>query len=58
MWLLIITLWSVNTTVPSTSSGSIYARFGEHEQCLRAKERVTELRIDGYRVSASCTFRG
>lgn len=58
MWLLVITLWSVNPTLPSTSGGSVYARFGYHEECLRAKERVMDLKIDGYRIVASCTYRG
>ncbi len=58
MWLLIITMWS---SIPgaNTSGGSIHAKFGDHEACLKAKEQIVKsIRIDNYRVSASCTFRG
>jgi len=58
MWLLIITMWS---SIPgaTTSNGSIHARFGDHEQCLRAKEQIEKrINIDNYRLVASCTFRG
>jgi hypothetical protein len=58
MWLLIITMW---TTIPgaNTSGGSIHAKFSDHEQCLKAKEQIVKgIKIDNYRVTASCTFRG
>jgi hypothetical protein len=58
MWLLIITMWS---TIPmaNTSNGSIHAKFGDHESCLKAKEQFERrIHIDNYRVVASCTFRG
>ncbi len=58
MWLLIVTIW---TTIPgvTTSNGSIHAKFGDHEKCLKAKEQFEKkIQIDNYRVVASCTFRG
>jgi len=51
-------MWS---TIPgaNTSGGSIHARFGDHESCLKAKEQiVNKINIDNYRITASCTFRG
>jgi len=57
MWLLIVTLWS---TIPgaNTTSGSIHAKFGDHESCLKTKEQFEKrINIDNYRISASCTFR-
>ena len=58
MWLLIITMFS---TIPgaNTSSGSIHAKFGLQEDCFKAKEQVVKsIKIDNYRVSASCTYIG
>ena len=58
MWILIITMWS---TIPgaNTSNGSISAKFSDNESCLKAKEHIVKsIKIDNYRVTASCTFRG
>jgi hypothetical protein len=58
MWILIITMWS---TIPgaNTSNGSINAKFPDNESCLRAKEQIVKsIKIDNYRVTASCIFRG
>ena len=51
-------MWS---TIPgaNTTNGSIHAKFGDHESCLKAKEQFEKrINIDNYRISASCTFRG
>ena len=58
MWLLIISMWS---TIPgaTTSNGSIHAKFGLQEDCFKAKEQIVQkIKIDNYRLSASCTFVG
>ena len=57
MWILIITMW---TTIPgaNTSSGSIHAKFANQESCLKAKEQIVNtIKIDNYRVTASCIFK-
>ena len=51
-------MWS---TIPgaNTSSGSIHAKFGDYESCLKAKEQVVKsVKIDNFKVSASCAYRG
>jgi hypothetical protein len=56
MWYLVITLFTV---VPgeTTSSGSIKAKVGKYEDCLRAREQVIKtFRVDNYRVNAGCIF--
>lgn len=58
MWVLVIALFS---TIPGaqTSKGSINAKFGYQEDCLKAKEQIVKaIHIDNYRVSASCIFIG
>lgn len=58
MWLLIVTIWTTNPLpIGEMSKGSIHAKFSNHEQCLKAKEKFQNMQIDNYRVVASCTFR-
>jgi hypothetical protein len=55
MWILIITMYT--TTIGSTTNGSINAKFKNQEDCFAAREQiVSSVKINGYKVSASCTY--
>jgi hypothetical protein len=54
MWILVISLWSISPGIP-TSSGSITAKYPDHESCMRAREQaVRTIKIENYRASAGC----
>jgi hypothetical protein len=55
MWYLVITMFAVNPGVTTTNSGSIKAKVGTYEECMRAKDQVIKtFRVDNYRVNAGC----
>lgn len=59
MWLLIVTMWSTNPSLPaeSMSKGNINAKFVSQVECLKAKEQFRNIQLDNYRVVASCIFK-
>ena len=54
MWILVISLWTTSPGL-TTSSGSITAKYADHESCMRAREQaVRTIKIENYRTSAGC----
>lgn len=57
MWVLIVMLVGMQPYNYYTNSGSIRAIMESKEDCMRAKENIDKsLKIDKYRVKASCSF--
>lgn len=58
MWLLIVMMFSTLPPGVNDTKGSIAARVGTREECYQLKEQIEKLRVDKYRMSASCIFKG
>ncbi len=58
MWLLIVMMFSNLPPGINDTKGSITARVGTREECLQLKERIEKMRLDNYRMTATCTFKG
>ena len=58
MWLLIVMMFGTMPPGVNDTKGSISVRVGTREECYQMKEQIERVRLDRYRMSATCTFKG